>query len=137
MTWDLELHPEYVITDIPSVPEEFTPTAEEWFWSMVYPDPVGMITDKSGETMFYFATNMSAAAVSTWYTAGESFQTYRWMSMASRTPAVARAMPVLAAPVVGVALATSVAGATVSAASGQSPGNPWWIPLPLYLTLFG
>jgi len=36
-----------------------------------------------------------------------------------------------------VVAAESVVASTASAASGQSPGNPWWIPLPLYLTLFG
>ncbi len=121
----------------PEVPEDFSSTAEEWFWSMVWPDPVGMFAEKSGEPMFYFGINMSAATVATYLSSGESLMTLRWMYAGSRLPGIARASPVLVAPTIGVLAAESVVGATASAASGQSPGNPWWIPLPLYLTLFG
>ncbi len=54
---------------------------------------------------------------------------------------VVRATP----PVVATAAATyatvevveSVAGSTVASASRTGTPNPWWIPLPLYLSIFG
>ncbi len=53
---------------------------------------------------------------------------------------VARALPVVAtaaATYATVEVVESVGSSTVSAASGQGTPNPWWMPLPLYLTIFG
>ncbi len=69
------------ITDVPELPEEFTPTLEEWFWSMVYPPNfLRMYVDKSGETTFYFAVNTTISAAALWYHAGQSLSAYRTLS---------------------------------------------------------
>jgi hypothetical protein len=93
------------ITDVPEIPEDFTPTAEEWFWSAVLPPNfLQMYSDKSGETTMYFGLNTSAAAFALWRTAGNSLSAYRMMSAAH-----------FAASAPGVMLALAVAGTVTQA----------------------
>jgi len=89
------------ITDVPEIPDEFTPTAEEWFWSAIMPPNfIKMYYDKSGETTMYFGLNTSAATIALWRSGGNSFSAYRLMSaarFATSVPGVATAVAVASA----------------------------------------
>lgn len=76
------------------VPEEFTPTVEEYFWATVWPRPHRFITDRSGESTFYFNINMAIAIAEAYRKGGETYTAYKWMRAAQAAPVL---LPVVAA----------------------------------------
>ncbi len=76
------------------VPEEFTPTPQEYFWATVWPRPHRFITDRSGESIFYFNINMTLAAIEAYRKGGETYTAYKWMRAAQLAPIL---LPVAAA----------------------------------------
>lgn len=134
------------ITGVLDVPEEFTPTAEEYFWSAVMPVTphtlYRMMEDKSGETMFYFAANMSLATASTWASSGESIATLRMMYYGRALPGALRVAPMVALPVVATAAGLEVglalfheAAYAAGADVAPSATKPWFIPLPIWILM--
>ena len=89
------------ITGVPDVPEEFTPTAEEWFYSAIMPPNLyRMYTDKSGETTAYFAFNTLLATLGAYRAGGETFGMLRMMQFGST---LATYSPVIVTALVGAA----------------------------------
>ncbi len=76
------------------VPEEFTPTPEEYFWATVWPRPHRLWTDRSGESIFYFNMNMALATIEAYRKGGETYTAYKWMRAAQMAPVL---IPVAAA----------------------------------------
>ncbi len=71
------------------VPEDFTPTWEEWLLSTVQlPNPYLMITDKSGETSFYTGINFTLLLSQVAYAGTDSAAAYRGMHMVRVMPQV-------------------------------------------------
>ena len=71
------------------VPEEFTPTWEEWAYSLVnIPNPYLMYTDRSGETSFYTGINFSLLMIQLAYAGTDSAAAYRGMLVVRSMPAV-------------------------------------------------
>ncbi len=145
----------YRITDVPEVPDDFTPTAEEMFWAAVMPPNLyRMYTDKSGETSFYFAVKVGASAVALLAAEGQSLSAFLLMKSGSSFVRTVSNVPRLLAPefigpllpVAGLAGLHHAAGTSFDStasnfavASGQ-PGaqrsKPWWMPLPVYVALY-
>ncbi len=71
------------------MPDDFTPTVEEYFWSTVYPRPHRVWTDKSGESAFYFDINMTLASIQAYRKGGETYTVYKWMRAFQAAPFVA------------------------------------------------
>lgn len=130
-------------------------TLEEYFWATVFPNPVRVWTDKTGEAAAYFNLNMWMATISAYRKMGETLTTLRFMYMAERSPALLRGAA-RAAPVAGLGyvaahaghdvLQTSIGVTAHRAAELQAPGSstadagslkPWWMPLPIYVGLYG
>ncbi len=134
------------ITGVPDVPEDFTPTAEEWFWSAVFPPNfLQMYSDKSGETVMYFGLNVTASTVAMWYSAGESLSTLRMMKMAQSTYTMAQYMPYIAIAAAGTAAGaylgvqlveeSGIIPQTIEIYQGR-PSKPWWMPLGVYHAMY-
>jgi hypothetical protein len=139
------------ITGVPDVPADFTPTAEEWFWSAIFPPNfLQMYSDKSGETTMYFGLNVTASTVAMWYSAGESLSTLRMMKMAQSTYTMAQYMPYIAVAAAGTAAGAYVGyqmvepvasamfnEAAYAAGADVSPSStkPWFIPLPIWIAM--
>ncbi len=60
-------------------PPEFTPTLHEWAMASIFPNPVKMWSDKTGESMFYFNLNIAAAGIAAYRKRGETFAVLRFM----------------------------------------------------------
>jgi hypothetical protein len=71
------------------VPEEFTPTWEEWLLSTIQlPNPYSMLTDRSGETSFYTGINFSLLMTQLAYAGTDSAAAYRGMLVVRAMPPV-------------------------------------------------
>ncbi len=113
------------ITGVPDVPEEFTPTAEEWFYSTILPPNLyRMYTDKSGETMAYFALNTYMAAISAWYAGGNSLGALRMMQIGSSFVTLSPAIFAVAAAAGYVSTADVHGGATGMLVGDMNMGLP-------------
>lgn len=121
-------------------------TAEEYFYSTIFPNPVGIWTDKTGETAAYFVLNMWWAVFHAYRKLGETYTAYKWMKGAQYSPTAARvvgrSIPAAAAVGVGMAVAYDTTQATasnlavVSGTPGAQPSKPWWMPLPVWVALY-
>ncbi len=129
MTWDWEVVPGFEITDIPSVPDDFTPTFEEWFWSTIFPGP---IWEKSGEQMMYFSINVSMATFALWYYQGETLAGLRVMKAIQSAPAFFRASPPLVAATAALVVSQDLTERTIANTSRGRPALHGILPIPVY-----
>ncbi len=102
------------------VPDDFTPTAEEYFWATVWPRPHRLWFDHSGESTFYFNLNMSLAIIEAYRKGGETYTAYKWMRAAQLAPVM---LPVAAAAAY-VATSDEHGGATGMLVGDMNMGMP-------------
>ncbi len=125
-------------------------TAEEYIYSTMFPNPVRIWTDRTGEAAMYFAVNMWMAVYQAYRKMGDTYTAYKWMKTVQMAPSAARfaarfavrSVPLVAATGVVMVAARDVTQSTVSnlavvsGVPGAQPSKPWWMPLYVYHAMY-
>ncbi len=123
-------------------------TLEEYLWATFLPSPIAYVTDRSGETAAYVNFNMAAGIAYSYAVGGDTWFSYRTATALSRVP-TALSLGARASVPLGVAYVATEATSDVltmqaeRAASLQTggastpPSKPWWMPMPVFVSLYG
>ncbi len=124
-------------------------SAEEYFWATVVPRPYRLFTDRSGESLWYFNLNMFFASIQAYRKMGETHTALKAFKLAEASPAILRSSlrigaPAAAAVYLGMEATDDVltmqmerAASIQSGGASTPPSKPWWMPMPLFLSLYG